>query len=576
MEKGKNLNRKLIDIIIIMIITLFLSIPLFYSKLDVYRDDGIQHIARAYGTYESLKDNFIAPNVISSFSNNFGYSWNLFYGPLSAYGIILIRMIVKNFIVAYKIFCALCMFLSGIFMYRFVRRLTKINDIALLAAVLYMLFPYHITDLYTRNALGEYVSFIFIPIVFHGIYNIFFEENGNQYYLAIGAIGLILTHNLSTIIVAFFAICYVILKFEKITDKRIIKILLLNILFILLITGFFWLPMLQTRVSSSYAVYTEGMMATPESTANRALSLKQLFITEGEGEFVFELGLNIIIMLVFSVMSLKIITKPLREHYIFFLICGIISMWMATKYFPWKYLGSSFSYIQFPWRMLMMTSFFISIVCAINMYLVIVKFNVKDVIFISIISAFCTIVMFDTQIMGNLGIQNIEDLVLGRFSGREIETVAGTGKGEYLPENAYKDKFYLATREDNIYVLEGKAVITDEKKEGSNYSAKIKTFDSNYTIFELPYLYYPGYQVRADGIRIDNFETKNGFLGFAIGKNDNVLIDVSYEGTSLMRNSFLASIISLIVFIIINIRQVNKKDYILEKVEKNNSEGKNV
>ena len=65
--------------------------------MDISRDDGIQHIARASGTYFSMLGNgFFSGNVISSFSNNFGYSWNLFYGPLAAYGIIIFKFICNN------------------------------------------------------------------------------------------------------------------------------------------------------------------------------------------------------------------------------------------------------------------------------------------------------------------------------------------------------------------------------------------------------------------------------------------------------------------------------------------------
>ena len=66
-------NRKLIDSFIIILVACFLSLPLLKSNLDVYYDDGIQHIARAYGTLESIKENGIFHNIISSFSNGFGY-----------------------------------------------------------------------------------------------------------------------------------------------------------------------------------------------------------------------------------------------------------------------------------------------------------------------------------------------------------------------------------------------------------------------------------------------------------------------------------------------------------------------
>ena len=40
----------------------------------------------------SIKKDGLFPNIISSFANNFGYSWNLFYGPLSTYGIIFFNL----------------------------------------------------------------------------------------------------------------------------------------------------------------------------------------------------------------------------------------------------------------------------------------------------------------------------------------------------------------------------------------------------------------------------------------------------------------------------------------------------
>lgn len=177
-------NKKIIDYIILVIVGLILCIPLLNSKVDVYSDDGIQHISRAFGTFASIKQNGIFPNVISSFSNNFGYSWNLFYGPLSTYAIIIINLICGNFIIAYKLFALLALILSGVFMYKFINSYTENSNAALLASILYMTFPYHLTDLYSRNALGEYVSFIFIPLVFYGLYNLFYTS-GKNYYLAI-------------------------------------------------------------------------------------------------------------------------------------------------------------------------------------------------------------------------------------------------------------------------------------------------------------------------------------------------------------------------------------------------------
>ena len=175
--------------ICIILVALVLIIPIFNKKLDVYFDDGIQHIARAFGTIESIKEQGLFPNIISSFTNDFGYSWNLFYGPLSTYGLILMKFISGNFITAYKVFCFLCLALSGIFMYKFLISITKNSNTSLLVSVIYLTFPYHLTDWYIRNALGEFMSFMFVPLVFLGLYNLFNTQE-NYYYLTFGAVRL--------------------------------------------------------------------------------------------------------------------------------------------------------------------------------------------------------------------------------------------------------------------------------------------------------------------------------------------------------------------------------------------------
>lgn len=540
-------NRNLIDFVVIIFVALLIGLPLLSSKLDVYYDDGIQHIARAYGTAEALKENFLFPNVISSFTNSYGYSWNLFYGPLTTYGIIAIRFIVRNYIVAYKIFALISMFLSGYFMYKFMRNLTRNSEVALLSSILYMSFPYHLTDLYTRNAVGEFASFMFIPLVFLGLYNLFNTSDKN-YYLAVGAIGLILTHNLSTAIVAIFGFIYLLVNIDRLKDSKVRKGLLINICFILLVTSFYWMPLIETKLAADYQVYEAGMMSTSEKTAGHGLNFTQLFVTSNDGSaFVFELGPHILIMLAFSVMAFNSLKPELKKTYIFLLICGLVTLWMSTKYFPWKYLPEQLSIIQFPWRMLMMSAFFLSAVCAMNMGTIIKKFSIKDVIVLSIIStlyilAFYNILTFYSEEK----LENIENINMGNVTGREYETVAGIAKAEYLPVNAYKNRFYVASREKGIYVLSGKAIIENESKNGYKYVADLKTGDAEYTIFELPYIYYPGYEVRLDGMITETFETENGFLGIAMGKEDSAKLEVDYTGTTSMKASMFISITSFI------------------------------
>ncbi len=180
-------NTDFIYYIFIVLVSCIITIPVLSKNIDVYYDDGIQHIARAFGTLESIKEQGINANVIQSFSNGFGYSWNLFYGPLSTISIIIINFICGNMITAYKLLNFISLILSGFFMYKFMLSITKNSNTSLLASIIYITFPYRLTDWYSRNALGEVMSFMFVPLVFLGLYQLF-NTTENHYYLTFGAV----------------------------------------------------------------------------------------------------------------------------------------------------------------------------------------------------------------------------------------------------------------------------------------------------------------------------------------------------------------------------------------------------
>ena len=548
-------KRKVTDFLILILISYVIFLPMFNNDIDVYADDGIQHIARAYGTFESIKNGIFLGNIIYFFSNNFGYSWNLFYGPFSTFGIIFFRLFCNSYITSYKLFTYFCLVFSAFSMYKFIFEMTKNNNTALISSALYITFPYHLTDLYIRNALGEFISFIFIPLVFLGLYEII-NTKKKSYFLCIGVSGLILSHNISTLFVSIFAFIYLCVCMKSIMQKDKIKILINNVIFILLITSFFWIPMLEAKNISNYQVYEHNSMSTIKSVESNTLTINQIFVTKKNGSFVFELGPHIFIMIALSIMVLRIL-KENRKEYILFLILGLISLWMCTKYFPWKFMPRVLLIIQFPWRLMIFVCFFFSIVCSINMSVLIKKFNMKDAIIIIIICVLYTVSLNDFVPYDEFN-KEIEEYSLGLVSGVENEVIIGEGRGEYLPTNAFNNKVYLAIRKDEAYFLQGEAIVEEEIKEPNKYLAKIKTLDEQ-TILELPYIYYPGYKVIADGMNIESFETENGFLGVKLLPNDSFEIEATYEGTTLMKVSLMISIFSMICFAILNLKDYKSK-----------------
>lgn len=172
--------------LMILIASTIISLPLLKSNIYVYFDDGIQHIGRAYETYLEIQNNG-NPKILSNLTNGFGYSWDLFYGPLSTTLILIAKLITGTFINSYKLVLFIGILFSGITMYKFVSNLTKNKITGTIAGILYMTMPYHLNDMYIRNALGEFLSYIFIPLVFLGMYKLFNKEKG-EWTLTLGAV----------------------------------------------------------------------------------------------------------------------------------------------------------------------------------------------------------------------------------------------------------------------------------------------------------------------------------------------------------------------------------------------------
>lgn len=542
--------------LLIIIIAIIVSVPLCWKTYNYYYDDGIQHIARGFLTMESMNKNQ-SFTVLSRLENGFGYSWDLFYGPLSSFLMAILGNIFNNILIGYKLLLSFSLFFSGISMYCLVKKITDDKNVGVLASILYMTMPYHLTDMYIRGSIGEFISFVFIPLVFLGLYNLF-NENEKDWLLVLGIVGLIITHNLMTIICILISSVYILINLPKFKQKNIRNKFFSNIFFILCISSFFWIPFLETSIYTKYEVYEPGKMATIDSVQQNGLNIKQLFITNRK-EYVYELGPHILVMLCFTIAVFRRMTSNIKREYIIFLIIGFLSVFMSTKYFPWKLFGNSFSFIQFPWRMLEISSFCFSIVCAINMGIIIKNFRFLDVVIISIITIiyifglkeFIPTIKFENT--------NPKDLDYEFVSGKNTDCLVGMGRNEYIPKKAYDNYFYIANREKELIILDGLAEISELKKDGNILTAKIEILDDK-TYIELPYLYYPGYTVTIDGKKINTYESDNGFLSIGLGKLVKSDLKVEYTGTTIMKFSKLFSIISLIVFCIeIIIPKIKKK-----------------
>lgn len=538
-------EKEIINYILIIIASIIISIPLANKNLNIYRDDGIQHICRIIGTEQTLADKQFLPMIMSNLCNNFGYSWNIFYSPLTAYMSVVFRIFNFSYVNCLKLCMFVIVLLSGLTMYKLTLRITKNKKLATLASIIYILAPYRITDMYIRTALAELASFIFIPIVFEGLYIIVNEEK-KSYKLALGAAGLILTHQVIAMYTAIICLAYLIVFFKKLKSKTVLKNIGVNLLFCILMTSFYWVGLLQHYFNTSYEVVVPGRMEREEVLIFYKAKFSQLFITNSEQTMIYAIGLLSVIGLVLTPIAYKKILEEYKKTYMFFLITGVILIGMTLSIFPFEKLPQALTMLQFTFRLFTFTSFFFAFVVATNFAILIKNFKTLDIVVLLTISILL-LVPYKSKLDFNLQ-ENEERLINGvRVSENTGRVHAGMASMEYLPTKAFKNLKYIANRKDEVMVLDNnEAVISDYTKQDSNMNCRISNINKETTI-ELPYIYYLGYRIYANGQEIKYTESDNGFIQINIAKDSQ--IKVKYLGTNEMLISYAISIISFAILI---------------------------
>ncbi len=567
-------TKRSIHYMLIIIIGLLVSIPLLKMQISS-SDDGRFHLLRLIGLDYALEFSSFPFLVFPFFCNDWGYSMTVFYPQVVTYIPYILSFITNNFANALKLFAMITTILSGIFMYNFVNEITKKKIIALFSAIIYITFPYRFEDIYNRYAIGEFTAFVFIPIVFQGLYNLLNGDKKRHYYIAIGATGLILTHTISTLYTALFCVIYIFCNIRKLNNKDIIIKCLINTIFIILMSLMFIIPMLEFKFQAEYTVLDPSIMRTnSESVAKNAISPMQfLKDIEEENGVSFVLGIPFLTTLLIGILIYKDIDEKYKKVYNIGLILGIISLFMCTKYFPWKYMPQVLCSLQYSWRLLGFAIIFLAPICATNLYYLlksITKKWIRNLVLLLIIILFSICTYKELIAYEDGYIRKDTEYEKGKINNPVVHYFSINR--DYLPTKSLLEQSgYLKIRTDETYILSGNAKIINEEKQALHLEVELQDVEEK-TELELPYLFYPGYVVKlqtdSKEYELEYEESQYGFIQVVIPEEINEgKIIVDYTATVLDKASYILSGISFVLFIgyVIYFRRKTKKEEINEE-----------
>lgn len=543
--------------LLIAILALLLTCPSLHRDGIPYgigSNDASFHMARMSGTsIRGLLDGQLVPQVDPAADNGLGNAINMFYGPLLTYVLPILRALTFSWENAYIALIFIAFFLAGTFLYKFSYVLSKNRKLSVIAAAIYMTMPYFISDVYIRGAWGEVPSFIFMPMLFLGIYKLLHSERWAVTLMWVSVTGIVLCHILSIIIVLPFAFLYLIFNYKELDGAKIKKIVL-SALITIGITAFFWLPFLEARNTGLYNIFNFPFLGgIPSNGATEikenGLSLTQYLFTDPE------LGKNGVTQYtILSITLLGLLSLLMRAKRIFnknksarrtvlqLSILAIIATTLSLRSFPWEYTPTVLWNIQFPWRFCMFTSFALSILAAYGLYygaIVIIQKYAKEATLIVI----ACIIILTMPLLSTIyyAYPHIKFDDLSNTKYYTAPTIL-----EYLPVVPCDDvdddescSWHILTEPNMLepQIVSGSGEITNFEKSGTQTTVKLNNVAAG-SIVRIPSMYYPGYKAfltDEDGniVELDVSYSENyGLLQITIPESGNYTLRTKYYNTT--------------------------------------------
>jgi hypothetical protein len=227
------------------LVVLGLSLPVLWPLVGpayLSSHDGLHHLYRLVDLDWCLRGGVLYPRWLPNMGFGYGYAVLNYYAPLSYHVGQAFHVFSAGYIDSIKLTYALGFLGSGVTMYLFAKEhMGRLPGI--LAGLVYVYLPYHLADGYVRGALAEFLAFPFFPLILWCFHKLIVEKRV-QYvaWSALSLAGLILTHNLMTIIFAPLLVAYVGLVWFRERDLKIAGLVAAALVLAFGLAAFYWLP----------------------------------------------------------------------------------------------------------------------------------------------------------------------------------------------------------------------------------------------------------------------------------------------------------------------------------------------
>lgn len=519
------------------------------------------HSTAAIVFYKLLSNGEVFPVWAGDMNAGYGYPAFLFTYPLPYYITAFFHFIGLSFINSVKALLITSYFLSGIFMYFWLKK--ELNEkSAFVGGLFYLFAPYHLVDLHFRVDIGEIVSFVFLPLSLLAA-KLFLQTKSVRWIIVeiISISLIILSHPAISMVGIPIIFLYLLVLIRK--EKKKIYLLFLQILIIcsaVLLTAFYWLPLLYELRFTHHALYMIRSFSFVNFTELLYSPWGFGILFQGhKGELAYLLGYPQLFIIIFSAILVfqKKIKNSNRDLFLLSVFITGISIFMMLEISRPIWNAIPFlNNFQFAYRLLGITMFSVSVLAAIWAK----NFGKKWSIII-----ICLIVVFSTIL--NWGNRKNTPEITDEVLTKQLASDPSRGIGLSQAVTKWSDPvrpWAEAFPVNHIEIIKGKGDISEIYRKNNLHvyeiNAKTELLVKENTI------YFPGWSAIINGKpqRIDILQSSSpsGLISFNVPKGKNT-VKVVFEDISVAKLgrgiSAVFLILTILFFTLSRCLLINKK-----------------
>lgn len=522
-----------------LLAAMLLSSVLLITTDPYYGHDIGFHLSRIQSIADCLKNHTFPAVIYPNYFSGHGYANGLFYPDLFLYIPGLMVYMGINTKRAYQIFLFLINLVTWLSMYFCIDKIIDDRYTSSLISCIYTLSSYRITDLYERSALGETLCFIFLPLIFLGIYETLYRDPHKGYYMAFGLFGVLSSH----IITLLFCVILVFLSFflwafRSFQEKKDIlercEYLVLWCGISVFLSAYFLFPFLEAYFSDVYMFKTNPATGGFDRAMPFRFSLIEIPFYKN---IYFPMGIDVafvvllLLMVIWHRKGMKIdsFSKDV-------LLLGVIFLIMSTDLFPWVLFKNFAQLIQFPWRFLIIATnaFLFGFAPMLKEYL---NSSEKNKTRYTLLMIFC---------VGFSVLCSAAELYIFRdFKLYHDAVQYSVGGGEYMPSDVD-----VSLLNDQNNIISNHDIEIDAYRSGTSFTIRYKGNTFKDTYLEFPLIYYKGYQAKENNKKLNVAKGNNSLVRIELNDSQGT-VELFYGMTVVRIIGYIISVVFLIALILL-------------------------